>query len=85
VADLSEEARRILAFEEQHRGHRGAKETAIREAFGWHPSRYYARLNSIIGEPEAVVEFPQLVYALRERRARVAEARARRELRPPFV
>ena len=82
---LPDEARRILEFEEHHRGHRGAKETAIRDAFGMTPSRYYARLNAIIGEPAALAEFPQLVYTLRERRARVAEARARRELRPPFV
>lgn len=85
MAGLSEESRQILAFEERHRGHRGAKEIAIREAFGWHPSRYYARLNRIIEEPAALIEYPQLVYGLRERRARLAEARARRELRPPLV
>lgn len=72
----------LLAFEEQHPGHTGPKETAIRKTFGgMNITRYYQCLNSAIDTPEALELNPMLVNRLRDLRARRSEARATRTLR----
>lgn len=72
----------LLAFEEQHPGHTGPKEDAIRKAFGgMNTTRYYQCLNAAIDTPEALELKPMLVNRLRDLRTRRTEARATRTLR----
>ncbi|WP_435744849.1 DUF3263 domain-containing protein [Nocardioides sp. SYSU DS0663] len=63
----------MLDFERQWWKYSGAKETAIRERFGLTSTRYYARLNWIIDQADALVHDPLVVRRLR----RLREARAR--------
>ena len=66
---------RILDFERTWWRHAGAKEEAIRSAFGLSAARYYQLLNALIDSPEAVRHDPMLVGRLQ--RARDARTRAR--------
>lgn len=72
-SDLDHRSREVLDFE------RGAwkltvtKERAIRERFGFSPSRYHQLLHRIIDRPEALTYDPMLVRRLR----RVREVRRR--------
>lgn len=69
--------RAILELEQQWFRHAGAKEAAIRE-LGISTTPFYARLNRLIDDPAAVLEFPQLTARLRRLRA---ERHARRSPR----
>lgn len=44
----------LLAFEAQRWHYAGAKEQAIRDEFGWSPTRYYLALNAAIDTREAL-------------------------------
>jgi Protein of unknown function (DUF3263) len=70
---LDHRAREILDFEREAWKLTVTKERAIRERFGFSPSRYHQLLHRIIDRPEAVVYDPMLVRRLR----RVREARRR--------
>lgn len=75
ASTLSERDAAIVDFERQWWRHAGAKEEAIREAFGLSAARYYQVLNAVIDSPAAVRHDPMLVKRLH--RARDARTRAR--------
>lgn len=63
----------VLDFEREAWKLAVTKERAIRERFGFSPSRYHQLLHRIIDRPEALVYDPMLVRRLR----RVREVRRR--------
>ena len=73
---LSEREVQILAFESKWWKHAGAKEQAIRDAFGLSSPRYYQLLNGLLDNPAALEHAPVLVGRLR--RLRSTRARTRR-------
>ncbi|MFE3451137.1 DUF3263 domain-containing protein [Nonomuraea sp. NPDC059194] len=77
---LSERDLKILAFERQWWRHAGAKEHAIRDAFGFSATRYYQLLGDLIDRPEAMEHDPMLVKRLRRLRAARQRERAARRL-----
>ncbi|MGW4475242.1 DUF3263 domain-containing protein [Nonomuraea sp. NPDC004354] len=77
---LSERDLQILAFERQWWRHAGAKEHAIRDAFGFSATRYYQLLGDLIDRPEAMEHDPMLVKRLRRLRAARQKERAARRL-----
>jgi hypothetical protein len=70
---LDERSREVLDFEREAWKLTMTKERAIREHFGFSPSRYHQLLHRIIDRPEALVYDPMLVRRLR----RVREVRRR--------
>jgi hypothetical protein len=74
--ELAERDRQILDFERGSWKLGVPKERAIRERFGFSPTRYHQLLHRIIDRPEAVAYDPMLVRRLR----RVREARRRRRV-----
>lgn len=80
VAGLSCREREILAFERQWWTYAGAKEQAIREAFGLSATRYYQALNNVLDRPEALAVDPMLVKRLRRLRSGRQRARIARRL-----
>lgn len=79
MQQLADDDRDVLDFERQRFAYAGAKEQAILEHFGFSATRYYMRLNAIIGKPEAMAYDPLLVKRLL--RLRDARARQRSTLR----
>lgn len=75
MAQLSELERAILEFERQHYKYAGAKEAAIRARFDLSPTRYYQQLNRLLDSPQAVADFPQVIYRLRRLRQERLEQR----------
>src|SRR5688500_15773124 len=73
---LTERELQILAFEAKWWKHAGAKEQAIRDAFGLSSTRYYQLLNGLLDNPAALAAEPVLVGRLR--RLRSSRARNRR-------
>lgn len=65
----------VLAFERQWWRYPGAKESRIREVFGWSATGYYVRLNRLIDHPEA--EACDVLLVRRLRRLREARRRQR--------
>ena len=76
AAALSDRELQILAFESKWWKHAGAKEQAIRDAFGLSSTRYYQLLNGLLDNPAALEHDPVLVGRLR--RLRSTRARTRR-------
>ncbi|GGO20790.1 hypothetical protein GCM10010116_41780 [Microbispora rosea subsp. aerata] len=76
--DLSDRDREMLAFERRWWRYAGAKEQAIREAFGISATRYYQLLGALIDRPEALEHDPMLVKRLRRMRAGRRRDRAAR-------
>jgi hypothetical protein len=74
--DLTEREVQILAFESKWWKHAGAKEQAIRDAFGLSSTRYYQLLNGLLDNPAALAHDPVLIGRLR--RLRSTRARTRR-------
>jgi len=74
---LTERELEILAFEARWWKHAGAKEQAIRDAFGLSSTRYYQLLNGLLDKPEATEHDPVLVGRLRRLRATRARTRRR--------
>jgi len=75
AGELGEREREILGFERQWWQFAGAKEQAVRDAFGMSATRYYQVLNALIDNPAALAFDPLLVKRLR--RLRLARQRAR--------
>ncbi|RZU50539.1 uncharacterized protein DUF3263 [Krasilnikovia cinnamomea] len=73
---LTEREEQILAFERKWWKHAGAKEQAVRDAFGLSATRYYQLLNGLLDNPAAYEHDPVLIGRLR--RLRSARARTRR-------
>jgi hypothetical protein len=73
---LTEREVQILAFETKWWKHAGAKEQAIRDAFGLSSTRYYQLLNGLLDNPAALAHDPVLIGRLR--RLRSTRARTRR-------
>jgi hypothetical protein len=74
---LSPRDRAVLDFERSWRRRAGPKELAIREHLSISPSRYYALLNALLDEPEALSYDPLTVK--RAQRARNDRRRVRIE------
>jgi Protein of unknown function (DUF3263) len=72
-SDLDQRSREVLDFEREAWMLSVTKERAIRERFGFSPSRYHQLLHKVIDRPEALVYDPMLVRRLR----RVREVRRR--------
>lgn len=72
-SDLDQRSRQVLDFEREAWKLTVTKERAIRERFGFSPSRYHQLLHRIIDRPEALTYDPMLVRRLR----RVREVRRR--------
>ena len=70
---LDQRSRDVLDFEREAWKLTVSKERAIRERFGFSPSRYHQLLHRIIDRPEALTYDPMVVRRLR----RVREARRR--------
>lgn len=79
-ADLADREVRVLAFERQWWKFEGSKEQAIRDEFGFSPTRYYQILNGLIDRPEALAHDPMLVKRLRRLRADRRRQRTARKL-----
>ncbi len=73
TAALDPRSRQVLDFEREAWKLTVTKERAIRERFGFSPSRYHQILHRIIDRPEALSYDPMLVRRLR----RVREVRRR--------
>lgn len=73
---LTEREVQILAFESKWWKHAGAKEQAVRDAFGLSSTRYYQLLNGLLDNPAALAHDPVLIGRLR--RLRSTRARTRR-------
>ena len=71
---LDERARAILDFEREAWRLEGPKDRAIRERFGFSPTRYHQLLHRVIDTPSALAYDPMLVRRLR----RIREVRRRR-------
>ncbi len=74
-AGLTDRDVRILDFERQWWRHAGSKEQAIRQGFGFSPTRYYQVLNALLDSPDALAHDPTLVKRLRRLRASRSRAR----------
>ncbi|MDA2805889.1 DUF3263 domain-containing protein [Nocardiopsis suaedae] len=77
---LAERDRRILAFESQWWKLEGSKEQAIRDEFGFSPTRYYQLLNGLVDRPEALAFDPMTVKRVRRLRADRRRQRTARRL-----
>ncbi|MCU1543403.1 MAG: hypothetical protein JWM50_1268 [Microbacteriaceae bacterium] len=73
----------ILDFERRSWRHRGAKEEAIRDVFGFSAARYYQMLNAVIDSPDALRHDPMLIKRLQRARDARAHARAIRAFSSP--
>jgi hypothetical protein len=73
---LTERDIEILAFEARWWKHAGAKEQAVKDAFGVSSTRYYQLLNALLDNPAALEHDPVLIGRLR--RLRSTRARTRR-------
>jgi hypothetical protein len=67
---LTAEEMAVLTFERCQFRHAAAKEGAIRQRFGWSPTRYYHCLNRLIDLPAALAADPIAVKRLRRIRSR---------------
>jgi hypothetical protein len=78
ASPLDQAARDILDFERESWKLTMTKERAIRECFGFSPTRYHQLLNRAVDHPAALAYDPMLVRRLRRlrdsrRRTRVAD------------
>lgn len=73
LSGLDHRSTEVLDFEREAWKLTVTKERAIRERFGFSPSRYHQLLHRIIDRPEALMYDPMLVRRLR----RVREVRRR--------
>lgn len=73
LSSLDQRSTEVLDFEREAWKLTVTKERAIRERFGFSPSRYHQLLHRIIDRPEALIYDPMLVRRLR----RIREARRR--------
>ena len=73
LSELDQRSRQVLDFEREAWKLAVTKERAIRERFGFSPSRYHQILHRVIDRPEALAFDPMLVRRLR----RVREVRRR--------
>lgn len=74
---LTDTERAMLQLEARPWRYAGAKETAIRGAFGWSPTAYAQRLAVLLDTERALAHDPVLVNRLRRHRdARTTRRRA---------
>ena len=79
IEPLTDDQAAVLDFERSWWKYSGAKETAVRAAFGISSTQHYQRLNHIIDLPGALAHDPLLVRRLRRLRdARAIQRSARR-------
>lgn len=74
---LTPRERLVLTFEDMHPAG-GTKEEAIRQTFGFSPTRYYQIVERLTGQQDAEAEFPMLVHQLRRQALDKAAARRAR-------
>lgn len=78
--DLTDLERAVLDFEQNRWKYAGAKETAIRETFGWSATRHYQLLNDLIDQSSAMAYDPMTVKRLQRIREARRQARSSRRL-----
>lgn len=78
--ELTDLELQVLDFESRWWKYAGAKESAVRDTFGWSSTRYYQHLNALIDRPAALAQDPLLVRRLRRLRAARAHQRSARRL-----
>lgn len=78
---LTDRDKQTLDFERQWWKYAGAKDQEVRRTFGESSTRYYQRLNALLGRPEAMAYDPMLVKRLQRLRAKRAIQRSARRLR----
>lgn len=66
--ELDERERRLLDFERDWTLHRGCKERAIKDRFGFSAARYYQLIARVVDRPEALAYDPLTVRRVRRRR-----------------
>lgn len=66
--ELTDEQRAMLDFEGAWWKHAGAKAAAVRDQFDLSLTVYYARLNALLSQPEALAYAPMTVKRLRRLR-----------------
>jgi hypothetical protein len=76
---LTEVQAAVLALETSWWKYAGAKETAVRDQFGWSMTRYYQVLNALIDTPAALAVDPVTVNRLRRLREERQRARSDRD------
>lgn len=81
MEQLTADQQKILDLERTWWKYPGAKEQAIRERFDISATTYYARLNRIIDQPEALAADPMLVRRLRRLRSARQRQRSSERLR----
>jgi hypothetical protein len=75
---LSDRDLAVLTFERDWSASSGAKEDAIRQRFGFSPTRYYQVLTRLLTSPDALAHDPQLISRLARLRDQRIAARATR-------
>lgn len=80
TGELSERDEKILDLERYWWKYAGAKEQAIKDAFGMSATRYYQILNALIDTEAALAHDPLLVKRLRRLRGHRQRARTARRL-----
>jgi hypothetical protein len=75
AAPLGARERAVLDFELRQWKHAGAKDEAIRAAFGMSATNYHQILNALLDDPAALAYRPTLVTRLRRIRDARREAR----------
>jgi hypothetical protein len=78
---LTDRDRQILDFEEKWIDRPTGREMACINELGLRRARYSQLLTGLLDRQDALAEYPQLVYRLRERQLRRENARNRRLLR----
>lgn len=78
MTELTDTEVAMLRFEGSWWKYAGAKDTAVREAFGITSVRYYQVLLALIDRPEALAAEPMIVRRLQRQRA---ERRRQRDAR----
>ena len=75
---LSDRDLAVLTFERDWMQSAGSKEDAIRQTFGFSPTRYYQVLTRLLSSPDALAHDPQLISRLARLRDQRKASRARR-------
>lgn len=77
---LTDDDQQLLRFERDWYRSAGAKEQAIRDAFGISATTYYARINWLLDDSAALAAEPVLVNRLRRLREQRRSARSGRSI-----
>jgi hypothetical protein len=72
---MTEQEHAIMRFESKWWRLAGSKESAIRDEFGFSPTRYYQLLHGLLSRQDVEAAYPVLVHRLRRQAARATRTR----------